>query len=325
MKTLITIAFLLTFTSVFAQDKKIINTDSSRIEIEEEIRGRQSISEYLNVNNLVKSTFINENGFTVVKGQYDTLKNYIGVWYRYDEQGQLLRTENFDNRIWTVIKKEYYPYKALLDNIKIKADNIVIKNYGLEFFKKHAKWDFNQSVIYFASGGGANWTDTTTIKPFSFLIRYDIQYDKEHLYDDMIEFELDEKGNFKGNQYEEIYGFEKLRPTSPKTFTLTHSKRIQLAKQYGLVETDTTKAEAFLHWEKFKTETFYNGIFRYYVIIKTSSIKNIKPQSRSSIIDKYDVYVFNPWTAKFVAKKKMKAVGSWEQMSGSSKGLVPDE
>lgn len=129
MKTLITIAFLLTFTSVFAQDKKIINNDSSRIEIEEEIRGRQSISEYLNGKNLVKSTFINENGFTVVKGQYDTLKNYIGVWYRYDEQGQLLRTENFDNRTCKVIKKEYYPYKALLDNIKNKADNIVIKTY----------------------------------------------------------------------------------------------------------------------------------------------------------------------------------------------------
>lgn len=191
--------------------------------------------------------------------------------------------------------------------------------------KKHAKWDFNQSVIYFASGGGANWIDTTTIKPFSFIIRYDIQYDKEHLYDDMIEFELDEKGNFKGNKYEEIYGFEKLSLNSQKTFTLTHAKAIQLAKQNGLVETDNTKTEAFLHWENFKTENFYNGNFRYYVIIKTNFIKDIKTNSRTSIVNKFDVYIFNPWTAKFVAKKKMKAGRSWEQMSGSRKGLLPVE
>jgi hypothetical protein len=325
MKTLLTITLLLTFSSAFPQDKKVIFTDTSRIEIDEVVRGRQSIHEYLKGKNLVKWTFINENGFTEVKGQYDTLKNSIGIWYQYDEQGQLLRTENFDNRTWTVIKKEYYPYKALLDNIKSKADNIVIKTYGQDFFKKHAKWDFSQSYIYFQDEAGTNWTDITTKKPTSFLIRYDIQYDQERFYDDMIEFELDIKGNFKGNQYEEIYGFEKLSPTSPKTFTLTHSKAIQLAKQKGLVENDSTKAEAFLHWENHKTNKFYNGNFRYYVIIKTNSVKNLQPEGRSSIIDKFDVYVFNPWTAEFVATKKMKAVRSWEKMSGSSTGLLPDE
>jgi hypothetical protein len=325
MKTLLIIAFLLIFTSAFSQDKKVIHTDSSRIEVDEVVKGRQSIHEYMRGKNLVKWTFINEHGFTEVRGQYDTLEHYIGVWYEYDERGQLLRTENFDNRTWTAIKKEYYPYKTLLDNIKSKADNIVIKTYGLDFFKNHAKWDFSQSYIYFQDEAGANWTDTTTQKPVSFLIRYDIQYDNDRLYDDMIEFELDEKGNFKGNQYEEIYGFEKLPPTSPKTFTLTHAKAIEAAKQKGLVETDTTKAEAFLHWENLKTENFYNGNYRYYVIIKTNSIKNLRPEGRSSIIDKFDVYVFNPWTAKFVGKKKMKAVRSWEQMSGSSTGLLPDE
>jgi hypothetical protein len=213
----------------------------------------------------------------------------------------------------------------LLDKIKSKADSIVIKTYGPDFYKKFVKWAFGQCFIYFAEGGGAKWTDTTTRKPISFLIRYDIQYDQEHLYDDMIEFDLDENGAFEGNKYEDIYGFEKLTPGSPRTFTLTHAKAIQFAKQKGLVETDTTKAEAFLYWENFKTNNFYNGHYRYYVIIKTRTIKEILPQGRSSITDKFDVYVFNPWTSAFIEKKKMKAIHSWEKMSGSNTGLLPDK
>ena len=324
MKSLILVTFLIAFHPGFCQDKKVIHTDSSRIEIDEVIKGRQSIHEYIKGKNLVKWTFINEDGFIEEKGQYDTLERYIGVWYTYDKNGGLLKTEDFDNRSWSAVNKEYYPYKSLLDGIKKKADNIVIKAYGADFFKTHTKWDFSQCAIYFDDDGGANWTDPTTKKPISFLIRYDILYDSEHLYDDMIEFGLDEKGNFKGDQYEDIYGFEKLPSGSLRIFRLNHAKAIELAIQNGLIETDSTKAEAFLKWENSNTNSFYNGNFRYYVTIKTSSIKNIRPDSRSSITDKFDVYIFNPWTSELVEKKKMKAIRSWEKMSGSSTGLMPD-
>ena len=59
-------------------------------------------------------------------------------------------------------------------------------------------------------------------------------------------------------------------------------------------------------------------------MIKTGEIKNIVLNGRSSVVDKFDVYAFNPWTGDFIEKKKMKSVSSWEERSGSSTVLIDD-
>ena len=326
MKSLITIAFLFFSVHIYSQDKQIIYTDSSRIEIDTAIRGQKSIEEFITGKNLVKWTFI-KNGVTQTKAQFDTLEHCIGVWYEYDEVGKLIRTENYENRTWTVYNTKLYPFKSLLDQMKSKADKIVINAYGVDFFKKHTKWDFGQSTIYFKDESGGNWTDPINRKPTSFLIRYDIISDNGKLYDDMIEFQLNSKGElfFPLELYDEVKGFEKI--SSKSSFKLTENEAIQKAKRLGLTETDTSKAEAFLYWDYFKEKkiTQFNGQYKFYVLIKSNSIKDIHPQGRSTIIDKYDVYVFNPWTGDFIEKKKMKTIRGWEQNSGSSSGLLPDE
>jgi len=146
MKSLITITFLFLAVLVYSQDKQIIYTDSSRIEIDTAIRGQKSIEEFIKGKNIVRWTFI-KNDVIQKKAQFDTLEHCIGIWYEYDETGKLIRTEDYENRIWTVHNTKLYPYISLLDQMKSKADKIVINAYGVDFFRKHTKWDFGQSTI----------------------------------------------------------------------------------------------------------------------------------------------------------------------------------
>jgi hypothetical protein len=322
MRTLQSTFFLLLSTVCLSQEKRIIETDSSVIELKDGWKGSLETNERMKRKNMVYYSYRSDDG-SFEKGQYDTLKRRIGEWSTYDKKGALIKKENFDNRTYSVFKNEYYPFKPLLDKIKAQADSLVIIVYGKNFFETQTRWNLRSSYFNFSGGRGSSWTDTTTVKPQTFLLRYDIQFDG-HLYERMIEFELSDSGHFIGNKYEQIFGFEKLSDSSPKIFSLSHKKAIFLAKQHGLVENDTAKAEAFLKWDGLKTENFYNGYYRFYVVIKTGSNKDIRPNSRSSITDKFDVYVFNPWTTEFIEKKKMKAVRSWEKMSGSSTGLLLD-
>jgi hypothetical protein len=326
MKFLLLITCLFISGDSFSQDKIIIHTDSSRIEIDT-FRNERIVEEYMKNRNLVKWTYYNSRNIIETKGQCDTLERYIGIWYEYDENGELIRTEDYDKRTWTVHKNKLFPYKSYLDQIKAKADKIVINAYGIDFYNKHTKWDFGQCAIYFKGGGGGNWTDPVNEKPISFLIRYDIVTDNGKLYDDMIEFKLNSKGKlfFEFELQDEVKGFEKIG--SKSGFKLTEFEAIQKAKNLGLTETDTTKAEAFLFWDYFKDKklTQFNGQYKFYVIIKSNSIKDIRPQGRSIVIDKFNVYVFNPWTGEFLEKKKMKTIRGWEQFSGGSSGLLPDE
>lgn len=326
MKPLLLLSIILLPAYLFCQ-KKIIYTDSSRIEIDT-FRNQRIEEEFIKNKNLIRWTYYNEQNIVGTLGFYDTVRHYpIGVWQEFDDEGKLIRIENYDEGTWTVINKRLYPHKSYMDGIKEKADKIIIATYGMDFFKKHVKWSFGQSYIYFKGGGGDNWTEPTRVKPTHFLIRYDLVFGGGKVYDDMIEFHLDAAGriHLPFGESTDTKGFEKIPPGSK--FQLDEKLAIEKATAAGLIETDSTKAEAFLHWEFFKEkkEQQFAGQFRYYVLIKTNTIKDIKPAGRSTVINKYDVYVFNPWTGQFVEKKRMKTIRGWEEMSGSSTGLLPDE
>jgi hypothetical protein len=248
--------------------------------------------------------------------------NSVGLWKEFFKDGSLKREIDYDKGVITFFDKKAFPFLKLQNSYKLNGDSIIKKIYSKEFFDKHVIWSLGSSYIYNDDESGS-WTDEFKRKPTKFLLRYNIKLEGK-IYDDLIEFEINSKGQLIPNEYEEVYGFEQLSENSPKTFQLNQEKAIELAKQKGLQETDSTKAEAFLHWEKSKSNSIYNGMFRFYVLIKTHSIKDIRPGGRSGITDMFDVYVFNPWTSEFIEKKKMKAIRSWEEMSGSSTGLFPD-
>lgn len=52
---------------------------------------------------------------------------------------------------------------------------------------------------------------------------------------------------------------------------------------------------------------------------------DIRKKGHSTVVYRFNVNSFNPWTGEFVEKKWMMNVHSWEQLSGSWTGLIPDE
>lgn len=254
---------------------------------------------------------------------YDTLERPIGITKQYSKEGILEYSQDYDNGIWTVYNKKSYPFYDIQHNMKLKADSLISKMYGPEFLKNNTVWSVGGSYIYNENESG-NWTDKFKEIPTKFLFRYDVKLDGLHRYDDLIEFELDEKGDFIPNPYEAVFGFENVPNNQKGGFNLTYNKALIKSEELGLLENDTTKAVGLLRWENFKKSELINGQFRFYITIKIKTIENLVPNGRSSRTAKYEVYSFNPWTAEFIEKKKMKSIYSWEKHSGSDTGLIPD-
>jgi hypothetical protein len=265
------------------------------------------------------------NGTTQIESTftYDTLERPIGITKQYTDKGVLEYTQDYDNGKWIVYDTKSYPFYGLQNKMKIKADSLVSKMYGHSFLLHNTIWSISGSAIYNDNESG-NWTDKFKKKPTKFLFRYDVKIDNENRYDDLIEFELDDKGNFVPNESEEVFGFEKVPEKLKGSFRLKYSDAMQKAKSLGLTENDTTKAVGILRWENFKRPNIINGQFRFYITIRTKTIEILVPDGRSSRTTKYEVYSFNPWTGEFIEKKKMKSIYFWEQMSGSGTGLIPD-
>lgn len=324
MRHILLIILTLLTTSSFSQENSKIETDTSVIETR-----YYKEDNYYNIFNELKDS--KKTYYSEFYLDTKTLKeqgvfvdgNSFGLWREFFKDGKLKREINYDKGLITFVDKKAYPFYDLQNKMKEKADSLICKMYGNSFLTNNTVWSVGGSYIYNDKESG-NWTDKLNNKPTKFLFRYDVKLDNEYKYDDLIEFELDDKGNFLPNEYEEVFGFENVPENLRGSFKLKYSDALLKAKNLGLIENDTTKAVGLLRWENFKKPNIINGQFRFYITIRTKTIENLVPNGRSSRTTKYEVYSFNPWTGDFIEKKKMKSIYSWEQMSGSGTGLIPD-
>jgi hypothetical protein len=322
MKQLLTAFLLLPALTGWAQQTTITKTDSSRIESRVYPAGRQ-VKEVMNKKDLVYRRFYRDNQ-TKATSSYTTTKagRIIGVEKEYDDQGRLQYSIDHDRgRLWFT-NKQVDPYARLRQQMKARADGLIVALYGQEFLTKNTIWNVETSSLYgYPNGAGANWTADLHKYP-TFLFRYNVRLDREHIYPELIVFELDALGHFIPDKYsrDEAYGFEKLASSPAHGFGLDYRKALTLVKEKSGVRDHLTGA---LHWEGDKKGVLYTGRFRFYVSVKTDSVKVLHPQGRSRITYYYDVYSFNPWTGAFVERKKMEAVREWEARSGFSTGLRP--
>lgn len=325
MLRIVTLILIILPTLLLAQDDTKVKTDSSVIETK--------YFDYLNsirvFNNLIR-----EHKTYYTEYYYDSKRlrekgifiddESAGIWNTYASNKKLIRQIDYDKGVITYYNKKLYPFYAFQNRRKLMGDSIIKSIYSPVFFNKYVIWNIGKSAIYSSDDrSGEDWDGSLGMKPVNFLLRYNLKVDG-HVYNEMIELEIDSNGKLLKNELG-IKGFEKLGFNQPKTFNLNINTATKIAKQKGLVETASAKAQAFLYWENVESKSMYNGRFRYYIIIKTRSIEDIKPKGRSSVTDKFDVYVFNPWTSQFIEKKKMKSVHSWEEKSGSGTGLLPDK
>lgn len=325
MKSLLIFSFLLSTTYVFGQwSKKTIETDSSKITIIKNSEYKV-FSEAYKLKDLEWSEvhFIKDTMRLNTKGWSKRDHRRIGIWKEFDFEGNLLFTRDYDNAICEV-NKSLFPYHNLLEQMKKKADELIIKTYSKEFFKNHVRFDFNCNA-YDEDGYVGDWTEPMKRKPTKFVFRYQVKINTSKWYNEMISITLDNNGEYVFNKsYVNNYGFEKVDENN-KTFQIDKNKAIAIAKTKGLKTDNLDKIAEFLKWEKLDDNKFYSGKFKYYITEFTNEIKELKPDARSKITYKYNVYSFNPWNGKFIEKKKMKVVKEWEKNSGFTSDLLPDE
>lgn len=306
----------------------VIKTDSSEIEV----------MYFAYLNSIREFNELRSSGKTYFRDFYfnsHTLKTHgtqlkdgerIGIWNYYLNNGNKSTTLDYDNGVWKDVDRNAFPFYDYLQWIKSKGDNIIIENYGYEFFKKYVTWNIQGSAIYNDEESG-DWIDQFKSKPNKFLLKYNIRLNDQENYPNIILFSLDSNGKliFPFGVFEEVKGFEHV--DTSMNMIIDRNEAISLAKGLGLIESDSTKATGFLTWqydEDKKVEKF-NGRFIYSVLIKTATEKAINPNGRSRITDRYDSYNFNPWTKKYLGKEKMKTIYEFEELSGFNSGLIPDK
>ncbi len=281
-------------------EHSVIKTDSSVIQEQYSPNGTKRM-EYIFNKAVIKYEWRNKKGVVLTNGTHDTIGNLICTWYEYDSTGKLIKTEDFNKRTWQAVDKKVYPFKKYLDKVKGNADRIIIREYGLDFFRNHVKWNIMTSTAYFPDGAGANWTDAFKRKPTSFLIRYDVLLDST-LYDDMIEVEMDANGKLISNTAcVSEKGFEKVKFKHP--FILDKASVFNVAKQKGL-KSHVSETDFRLVWEcKDKEDsTKYNGRYLFYVYAKKGIKETNLPEDKKH---RFVVFVFNPWDGSFVEKKEV--------------------
>lgn len=325
-----TIYITIIFLSIQAYGQKkpfreIIETDSSTIEIirnsvyrcyEETYKNNDSI--WWNVTYIDDTTQLHTEGWKLKSGKH------LGTWKEYNRQGELMYTWNHETGICEV-NKSLYPYHDLLEQMKLKADSLIISAYSQEFFDNHVKFE-NDGSSYDKYGYVGSWTEPFKRKPTEFLFRYSVKLATSDWYSEMIGINLDSLGNYIPSLDDtwNRYGFEDVKGGN-RTFSIDIHKATEIAKSHGLVVSDTSDISEFLTWENFKKQEFYNGQFRYYITELTSKTEYNEGADRKGIIFRFNVYSFNPWTGEFIEKKKMKSRKEWGPLSGHSTGLMPDD
>lgn len=322
---LIFLVLLLTSITAFGQfSKQIIKTDSSEIEIIRNSVYRVYEETYTKKDSIWYSVyFIKDTTQLHTEGWKRKNEQYLGVWKEYNIDKQLLYTWDYDNNICEV-NKDLYPYHDVLEKMKLVCDSLIVSIYSKDFFDEHVRFEYHANA-YNKGGYVGSWIEPMTDIPSSFLFRYKVRLNKSDQNSVELEIDLDSLGNYvPSSDFWSNKGFENVLSTE-KSFTIDKSKAVETAKLKGLTISDTSEISEFLTWENFRKQTFYNGQFRYYITDFTGKEEYNNGEERRGIIYRYDVYTFNPWTGEFIEKKKMKTIREWEDESGFTTGLLPED
>jgi hypothetical protein len=307
-----------------AQAVHVRLTDSSRIETRLYPAGREE-KEFLHGKDLVYWRFYRYNTSQVTSTETLTKAGRaIGQWREYDDHGKLVYVVDREHGWWRIASRHAYPFFALQQRVKAHADSLIAAGYGWPFLRAHAVWNVQGSAIYNAQESG-NWTDAFTAPPTRFLFRYDVRLDAQHVYPEMLQFELDAQGRLLPPSSEPPLSPTQRRPQLPSRFRLRYATALQLVQRLSHVR--SVPLVGFLQWEglpRLQEASLYTGHLRFYVPVLISSEKDLHSQGRSERIDHFKVYVFDPWTGTLLATRKMKSVHGWEAHSGSSTGLLPE-
>ncbi|GAA4164605.1 hypothetical protein GCM10022217_35460 [Chryseobacterium ginsenosidimutans] len=330
MKLFIFFIFISQFFLSQYSEKKI-KTDSSEIVIIKNSKYKVREEIFDNKDYIIhKSWLIQDTAMVSSEGVMDKQHRTIS-WKEYTENGEWLYSRNYKTGECS-INKFLFPKYLLFEKMKKKADELIIKEYGIEFFSNYVRFEcdglaykkqsIKDSKNDFYSKYLGSWTEPFKENPDELIFKYAVKISDSEWKSDIIGIKLDKVGNYVINEdVVNNYGFEKVEEKYKKFF-IDYSNSIQIAIQNGL--NNNNVLGHFLDWEKINPKQFYSGRF-IYCISELISEENYKHNNRKGRLSRYNVYVFNPWTGKFIEKRKMKSIIEYENNSGMSTGLIPDK
>jgi len=332
MKPTIYLLFFLFSINALCQNKpswEIIETDSSSIEIIRNYLYKcwDETYKYKDSTRFIAWFIDDTTQVHYESWEEKTINRNFGISREYKKDGTIMYEWDHDKGILTV-NRAYYPYYNMLEEMKIKADSMIIKTYSKEFFGDHIRFEYEGSAWFgewkvfdkdtvWSTNMVGSWREPMTRKPNHFRIKYTVVFSQTDETGIGLEIELDSLGNYypSKNDMWGNYGFEKVKGKQ-RTFNIDKNEAIEIAKSNGLVVTDSSEISEFLTWEKSGKKEFFNGQYRYYISVLTGKTEYTECNDRKGIIYRFNVYVFNPWTGKFIEMKKMKNRHEWGKNSG---------
>lgn len=324
-KELFILVFLLliAFSANGQFQEQTINTDSSKIEIVTNSVYKISEEHFFNKDSVWYSVkFIDDTTQIHIEGWKNKEGEKLGVWEKYNKEGTLMFTWNHNTEV-CIVNESLYPWHDLLQKMKKQADHLIISTYSKEFFDNHVQFDYN-CYAYDKNGYVGSWVEPMKRKPTKFLFRYSVRVDSSSNWKhEMIGIKLDSTGTYlPSHDRFSNYGFEDVT-TNQKSFNINAQQALKVAKNEGLKNNKFNTVSSFLMWQQTNEHQFYTGRFQYYVtnLIEKDQVNLANGRSRIRFV--YNVYAFNPWTGKYIEKKKMQRISESGDQSGFSTELQP--
>jgi hypothetical protein len=325
MKIIITLLSTLLCFAVFSQEAVNVETDSSVITTRyfpdinsERVFNRLNYkplcyyTEYYLDKESIKKKGVYSHGYP------------IGIWEEYNTDGKLIKQTNYNDSVWCYDNRDKFRFYDLQLKMKLIGDSLICNTYSKKFFKNHVEFNSMQSSMK-NKNEYALWYERINERPTGYSLYYDFKLDNGYIYNNMIRINLDTLGRYIASEADyDPQGFEKLPKNSDKNFTLNHDSAFATAKHYGLVETDSTKARSFFKHESSNESAFYNLTYKFYIIqkYKSEKIDGKSPHYLYHLIDYYNVWIFNPWSAEFIEHKEMKTDFDYDGGHGNRSGLI---
>ena len=331
-KTIIGIILTLHISPVFGQfsEEKIIS-DSTEVRLVRNSVYRVWEETYKYKDSVFYSVrYLDDTTKTKIEGWKRKNGDYFGNWVEYSPEGTWLHTINYDRDIWKVNKKEY-PFYSLLDSMKRCADNIIIKKYGLAFFKNNIRFKFhgfteiayrettNEGTFWTRDKYLGSWIEPIKIKPNSYTLDYTIRLGNKHFYYNKLRIRVDSLGNIidKPDDFDGMFAERKAAKLDK--FSLTYEKALDICKKNGLKIEKGNSIDAELRYD-FRKRDLYAGEY-YFEVAQQYDVK-IEGDCKKKCLEikYYNVWRLNPWTSELFFSKKMKRVTSWTPGCGVSGG-----
>lgn len=177
--------------------------------------------------------------------EYNANGDRTGMYKEYLKNGKLDQTIDHDRQIWTVYNTQAHPYYKKQQAMQTKADSIIARWYGQEFFNKHVIFDPGQSKLGKKDGSWSFWTEPFKEQPKDYILVYYLKIDGQKFHK-RIGFTFNKAGELVK---EDTYGLQPLPTQSHAGFQLTFKQALKEAVRHGFPENDTAKADGVLKWE----------------------------------------------------------------------------